>query len=105
MDSCVALRLFKVQFWSPRVMCTCMCSSGRRGKRVILASTARRDTGRETRVAYVAQLLGTLGAAPAAPSSAGSKEERARARASRKSTASCSLRSVEMSCVGRSVGR
>eukprot|EP00964_Phaeocystis_antarctica_P157585 scaffold127862_cov75-Phaeocystis_antarctica.AAC.1 len=46
MDSCVALRLFKVQFWSPRVMCTCMCSPGRRGKRVILArglhSTPRR---------------------------------------------------------------
>ena len=63
-------------------------------------STAHSDAGRETST-WPSQLLGTLGAAPAACSSAGSKEERARARASRRSAASCSLRSAEMSCVGR----
>lgn len=63
-------------------------------------STAHSDAGRETST-WPSQLLGTLGASPAAGSSADSNEERARARASRKSTASCSLRSAEMSCVGR----
>ena len=70
-------------------------------------STAHSDspTPAARRVRGPVQLLGTLGAAPAACSSAGSKEERARARAPRRSAASCSLRSAEMSCVGRCTGR